>query len=76
MTETDENIQVSGIESKFMKVTLTLFSAILIFIGPTYIPYLMNEAHINYFATVAVGGVLFLVGILMLVYLVHKKVIS
>jgi uncharacterized membrane protein YgdD (TMEM256/DUF423 family) len=76
MTETEENVQVSGIDSKFMKVTLTLVTVILLFVGPTYIPYVMNEANINFLVTDAVGGVLFLLGIVMLIYLVRKKVIS
>ena len=76
MTETEENVQVSGIESKFMKVGLTLVTVILLFVGPTYVPYVMNEAHIDFLVTDAVGLVLFLVGVVMLVYLIRKKVIS
>ena len=76
MKETEENVQVSGIESKFMKVGLTLVTVILLFAGPTYVPYVMNEAHIDFLVTDAVGGVLFILGIIMLVYLVRKKVIS
>ena len=44
MTEDNENVEVSGIESKFTKVALTIVAVLLIFVGPTYIPYLLvNE---------------------------------
>jgi hypothetical protein len=77
MTEDNEEIQVSGIESKFSRVTLTIVSVLLIFIGPTYIPYLLADTlKLEYFASIGIGLVLFIVGLLMLVYLIRKKVIS
>ncbi len=77
MTENNEEIQVSGIESKFTKVTLTIIAVLLIFIGPTYIPYLLaNVIHFEYFASIGIGLVLFIVGLIMLVYLVAKKVLT
>ncbi len=77
MTENNEEIQVSGIESKFTKVTLTIVAVFLIFIGPTYIPYLLaNVVHFEYFASIGLGLILFIVGLVMLVYLIRKKVIT
>jgi hypothetical protein len=77
MTENNENVQVSGIDSKFMKVTLTIVAVFLIFVGPTYIPYLLSDVlHIDYIASIAIGAILFVVGIVMLVYLIRKKVIE
>ncbi len=77
MTENNEEIQVSGIESKFTKVTLTILAVFLIFIGPTYIPYLLaNVLRLEYFASIGVGLVLFIVGLVMLVFLIRKKVIT
>jgi len=76
MTEKNENVQVSGIDSKLMKIVLTVFAVFLIFVGPTYIPYLLSDIlHVDYIASVAVGAVLFIVGLVMLVYLIRKKVI-
>ena len=76
MTEKNENVQVSGIDSKLMKIVLTVVAVFLIFVGPTYIPYLLSDIiHVDYIASVAVGAVLFIVGLLMLVYLIRKKVI-
>ena len=77
MTENNENIQVSGLDSKFMKLVLTVVAVFLIFVGPTYIPYLLSDIlKLDYIASIAVGGLLFIVGLVMLVYLIRKKVIE
>ena len=77
MTENNENVRVSGIESKFMKVVLTVVAVFLIFVGPTYIPYLLSDIlHVDYIASIAVGAVLFIVGLMLLVFLIRKKVIE
>ena len=50
MTE-NENVNVTGIYSKFWRITLVVLSMLLIFIGPTYVPYVMvNILKIHYFA--------------------------
>jgi len=77
MTEKNENVQVSGIDSKFMKVAMTIVAVFLIFVGPTYGPYLMADVlKIDYIASVVVGAVLFIVGLVLLVFLIRKKVIE
>jgi len=77
MTENNENVQVSGLDSKFMKLVLTVVAVFLIFVGPTYIPYLLSDIlKIDYIASIVVGGLMFIVGLLMLVYLIRKKVIE
>jgi hypothetical protein len=49
----------------------------LIFVGPTYIPYLLSDIlKVDYIASIVVGGLLFIVGLVMLVYLFRKKVIE
>ncbi len=73
----DEIEQVSGIESKSTRIALTVVAVLLLFAGPTYIPYVMADfLKINYFAAIGMGAVLFIVGLVMLVYLVRKKVIT
>jgi hypothetical protein len=73
----NENIQFSGINSKFVKVALTIVSVFLIFVGPTYIPYLLSDVlKLDYIASIAVGAILFILGIAVLVYLIRKKVIQ
>ncbi|MDR0471061.1 MAG: hypothetical protein LBH79_04975 [Nitrososphaerota archaeon] len=77
MSERREEIQVSGMESKFNKIVLTILAMLLIFVGPTYIPYLMSDIlHINYFASIGIGAALFIAGLGMLIYLIRKKVIT
>ncbi len=77
MTETNEPIEVSGIQSKFTKVTLTIVAMLLIFAGPTYVPYLLSDViHADYFAAIGIGLVLFAVGLVMMIYLALKKVIT
>jgi hypothetical protein len=76
MTKNREVEQVSGIESKFTKIALTIISVLLIFIGPTYIPYLLTSAGVEYFASIGLGLALFIVGLILLIYLIRKKVIT
>jgi hypothetical protein len=76
MTETNEEIKVTR-ESKFTKVALTIVAVLLIFVGPTYIPYLMSDVvHISSVVSISVGFVLFVVGLGMLIYLIRKKIIT
>ena len=77
MTENNENVQVSGLDSKFMNLVLTVVAVLLIFVGPTYIPYLLSDIlKVDYIASIVVGGLLFIAGLVMLVYLIRKKVIE
>ncbi len=77
MNKNIETMEVSGVESKFTKVVLTLVAVLLIFVGPTYIPYLMSDvAGIEYFASIGVGLVLFILGLGLIIYLIRKKVIT
>lgn len=76
MTE-NENTGILDMESKFWRTTLLLVSVVLIFAGPTYVPYLMADiAHIDYIASVVVGIVLLAVGLVLMWFLVRKKVIT
>lgn len=44
MTVDDKTISSSRIaESKFLRVFMVALSVLLIFVGPTYIPYLMSD---------------------------------
>jgi hypothetical protein len=77
MTQTNEDLQVSGLESKTTRIALTILSVFLVFVGPTYIPYLLaNVLHLEYFASFGVGLALFIAGLGMIIYLIRKKVIT
>ncbi len=73
----EEDIQVSGMESKFMRVFLIIIGALLVFAGPTYVPYILaNVLNLNALAANVVGFVLFIVGIAIIIFLARKKIIS
>jgi hypothetical protein len=65
------------LESKFTKITLIVVTVFLIFVGPTYIPYLLeNVLNIGFIASLAIGTVLLGVGLIMALFLIRKRVIS
>ncbi len=65
------------LESKFTKIILIVVTVFLIFVGPTYIPFLLfNVLNVEYFASIGVGLVLLIVGILMMLFLIRKRVIT
>jgi hypothetical protein len=77
MTENNEKVQVSGLDSKFMKVALMVVAVLLIFVGPTYIPYLLSDIlKVDYIASIVVGALLFIVGLVMIFYLYRNKIIE
>ena len=78
MTENQETT-TSGmidLDSKFWRTTLFIVSVLLIFAGPTYVPYVLNGIlNLNYIASLVVGIVLLTAGLIMMWYLIRKKVI-
>jgi len=76
VTETEDNLNVGGMYSKFGRISLVIVSMLLIFGGPTYVPYAMSKLNIDYVATVGVGFLLFIVGIVFMLFLIRKKIIT
>jgi hypothetical protein len=79
MTEKEEtgSSGMIDLESKFWRTTLLIVSVLLIFAGPTYVPYVLYVVlGLNYIATLIVGAVLLAAGLVMLVYLIRKKVVT
>jgi len=79
MVEKDEDNNVGrfDVSSKFLRILLVMLTVLLIFIGPTYIPYLLSDLlHVNYVASVATGVALFIAGLLLMWFLVRKKIIT
>jgi len=65
------------LSSKFWKTLLTVLAAFLTFAGPTYIVYaLINIMKIDYFVSIASGIVLLVAGLVLIWYLIRKKIIS
>ena len=79
MVENDENNTVGrfDVSSKFMRVLLIIFAVFLIFAGPTYVSYLLsNILNVNYVASVASGFALFIAGLVLMGFLIRKKIIT
>jgi hypothetical protein len=79
MTENDENNDVGkfDVSSKFWRVLLMIAAVLLIFAGPTYVSYLLfNILDVNYVASVVSGFALFIVGLLLMWFLIRKKIIT
>ena len=79
MVERSKNDGTSkfDINTKFMRVLLMILTVVLIFVGPTYIPYLLFDiAHVNYIASIITGFVLFAAGLLLMWFLIRKKIIT
>jgi hypothetical protein len=79
MVENDENNNVGrfDVSSKFMRILLVIVTALLIFAGPTYFSYLLSDVlNVSYVASVAAGIALFIAGLLLMLFLIRKKIIT
>ena len=73
----DKSVGMFDLSSKFMKVFLVIVAAFLVFVGPTYVPYvLVNVLNINYIASIVFGFVLLIIGLALMWYLIRKKIIE
>jgi hypothetical protein len=79
MVENDENNTVGrfDVSSKFLRVLLIIVSVFLIFAGPTYVSYLLFDVlNVNYVASIVSGFALFIAGLLLMWFLIRKKIIT
>jgi len=73
----DDSMALFDMDSKFMKILLVLTTVFLIFVGPTYVSYVLAKVlNLNYFIVVITGSVLFLSGLFLMYFLIKKKIIS
>ena len=72
----DESAGMFDINSKFMRTSLLILTVLLIFAGPTYVPYVLISLNIYYWASVLVGLALLIVGLVLLWFLVRKKIVQ
>ena len=63
-------------DSKFMRVLLIIVTALLIFAGPTYVPYVLTSVNVSSAAATIAGFALFIVGLFLMLFLVRKKIVS
>jgi hypothetical protein len=78
MNENDENNNVGkfDLNSKFLRVFLMIVAVVLIFAGPTYVSYLLFDVfNVNYVASIVSGFVLLIAGLLLMWFLVRKKIV-
>ncbi|MDH7563972.1 MAG: hypothetical protein QHH24_03695 [Candidatus Bathyarchaeota archaeon] len=67
----------AGTESRFRKILLVIVAAFLTFAGPTYVVYvLLNILKIDYFISMGCGFVLFMIGMVLIWYLIRRKSIT
>ena len=79
MAENDEDNNVGrfNVSSKFWRVFLVIAAVFLIFAGPTYFSYLLFDVlDVNYVVSIVFGFVLFIVGLLLMWFLIRKKIIT
>lgn len=62
--------------SKFFEVLLVIVAVLLLFVGPTYIPYVLsNLLRLGSIVAVTAGFALFMAGLLLMLFLIRKKII-
>jgi hypothetical protein len=78
MNKNNEDKTSGGFDltSKFWRTVLMIVAALLIFAGPTYVPYLLLDfLKVNYVASMVSGFVLLIIGLVLMWYLIRKKII-
>jgi len=66
-----------NLSSKFLRTFLIVLAVLLVFAGPTYVVYvLLNVLDLSYLVSMGFGFGLFIVGFVLLLYLIKKGVIS
>ena len=65
-----------NLSSKFLKTFLVILAVLLIFAGPTYIAYVLLHVHLSYPISMGSGFAIFIVGLVLLVYLIRKGVVK
>ena len=72
----DESAGMFDLNSKFMRTALVIVAVLLIFAGPTYVSYLLFDVlKVNYVASIVSGFALFIAGLLLMWFLIRKKII-
>jgi len=80
MTQAKEKNEAPGktnLDSKFLRTLLVVFAAVLTFMGPTYMVYVLNGIlGIDYALSIASGFALFIIGLVLIWYLVKRKILT
>jgi hypothetical protein len=66
-----------NLSSKYVRTFLIVLAVLLIFVGPTYMVYvLLNVLDLSYPISMASGFAIFIVGLVLLLYLIKKGVLK
>jgi len=77
MTQNDEESNTGFLEnSKFIKTVLVVITALLIFAGPTYLVYILIKINVGTAASMLSGIVVLILGLILMAFLVRKKIIT
>jgi hypothetical protein len=80
MTEKKEKGKSTRLDlnSKFWKTFLVILAVLLTFAGPTYIVYVvfLKILNIDYIVSMVSGFALFMAGLVLIWYLIKRKIIS
>lgn len=79
MNTNSEDKSVGGFDlnSKFMRVFLVIMAAFLVFVGPTYVPYVLADIlKVNHVASIVCGFVLLIIGLALMWHLIRKKIVE
>ncbi len=64
-------------ERSVSKTFLFIVAALMVFAGPTYVVYaLSNMIDLDYFVSAGAGFAIFVVGLILLVLMVKKKILA
>jgi hypothetical protein len=75
----NENNSIGGFDlnSKFWRILMVIAAVFLIFIGPTYVSYLLSDIlKVDYVASVVIGLILFILGFVLIIFLTRKKILT
>lgn len=76
MGKQEEKSRITS-DRRLLRTFLIILTVFLVFAGPTYVPYmLINVIEMDYIISMASGFCLFIIGLVLLIYLVRKKIIS
>ncbi len=56
---------------------MVIVAVFLIFAGPTYIPYVLADIlKVDYMASIVTGLILFVLGLVLVIFLARKKILT
>jgi hypothetical protein len=75
-TQTEENTSRMSLDSRYMKTLLILVTGVLLFVGPTYVPYAaIHVLKLSFIRAMLGGFIVFLIGLVLLWFIIRRKII-